>query len=106
MFKNNNNNKMTYDLKKLKNKKQKHRSVGKCVATTAPQCPCVLDVDCDDANPCTRDVCEGGGCVYVAARAGTVCRAALAGGCDIEEVLCVAYKCYVVVVVVVVVGVV
>jgi hypothetical protein len=40
--------------------------------------------------------------VYVAARAGTVCRAALAGGCDIEEVLCVAYKCYVVVVVVVV----
>ncbi len=38
-----------------------------------------------DGNPCTRDVCNGGGaCTHPAGNAGTVCRAA-AGACDQAE---------------------
>jgi cysteine-rich repeat protein len=39
----------------------------------------------DDTNPCTTDLCDGGGtCVHAAGNAGTLCRAAV-GQCDLAE---------------------
>lgn len=54
-------------------------------------CPgaCVIDADCDDGNPCTADRCDTstgtGVCTSGPAPAGAVCRAAVAGGCDVAE---------------------
>src|SRR5439155_640888 len=43
----------------------------------------------DDGNVCTTDVCNGTvgsvACTHPAGNAGTVCRAAVSGGCDIAE---------------------
>src|SRR5262249_19717197 len=51
--------------------------------------PCTADADCDDANPCTLDVCDPTdptadvqGCLNPVGNAGAVCRAA-AGVCDV-----------------------
>ena len=46
----------------------------------------MADIDCDDQNACTIDTCVNGVCQYAAGNAGAVCRPAVAGGCDVEEV--------------------
>src|SRR5207247_11195196 len=43
----------------------------------------------DDGNPCTTEVCNGTvgapACLHNPGNAGTVCRAAASGGCDVAE---------------------
>ena len=41
-------------------------------------------VVCDDSNPCTRDSCLAGSCLFLAGNAGDTCRAAV-GTCDVAE---------------------
>jgi hypothetical protein len=46
---------------------------------------CANAVSCDDSNVCTVDQCSSGVCSNVVGNAGTTCRAAVAGGCDVAE---------------------
>ncbi|MCH7703989.1 MAG: hypothetical protein IIB61_02665 [Planctomycetes bacterium] len=40
---------------------------GECAGAPNSDCEgCVVDADCDDANPCTADACQGDECVFVA----------------------------------------
>lgn len=41
--------------------------------TTPDAPPCVANLECDDANPCTTDVCTPTGCTHDLVAAGTVC---------------------------------
>ncbi len=48
---------------------------------------CTTDADCNDNDPCTVDVCHvSSTCSHDPVSAGTVCRAAAAGGCDVAEI--------------------
>ena len=46
-------------------------SAGQCVGS--PGCGCTVDAECDDKNPCTKDVCTSGCCVAAALSAGVTC---------------------------------
>jgi len=53
-------------------------SSGACVG-------CTQNSDCNDNNPCTVDTCSLGSCSNVPGNAGTICNAAIPGGCDVAE---------------------
>jgi MYXO-CTERM domain-containing protein len=59
-------------------------------ATNVPVGECKVAADCNDNNACTTESCaitvNGGVCHHANVAADTVCRAAVAGGCDIAEV--------------------
>ncbi|HTM43433.1 MAG TPA: hypothetical protein VL137_00685 [Polyangiaceae bacterium] len=59
-------------------------------ATNVPVGECKVAADCNDNNACTTESCtiglNGGVCHHANVAADTVCRAAVAGGCDVAEV--------------------
>lgn len=59
-----------------------------CDATTAPDCPCTVAVECNDEDPCTTDACTGGACSNTAPDpldySLTFCPPEVSGGARIE----------------------